>query len=409
MQNFRNHAEGIALPIASSFAVPAPAFAPRRAYATSAKAVRLALVALASVAGFTAQQAHAASNVTLYGLIDSGAEFLTSAAANTTGGKSNVIRATSGNMSGSRWGIKGNEDLGGGTQALFLLENGFDVTSGKTLQSSREFGRLAYVGLSNKTYGRFTLGRQGGIFLDWVSKYNPLGNAVYAVKMQDSIFSDRLDNTARYENAFGAFHVLAQYSKGYDDVNFGTSTAGDNRRAQVIEAGVEYRGGPFNAVLAFDQKNGGSTLRNAASTAKVGGYEGNMNRSVAFAAKYKFSQFDVEGGWRYRDGRATHLTTLTTETSEISNFYWLGATYRLKPSLLLSATAMYQDFKDTNRDPWSFQVSSDYFLSKRTDVYVNVGYVLNRHGSNLGLNGFGTDVVAGSNQFGTMVGIRHRF
>jgi predicted porin len=42
-------------------------------------------------------------------------------------------------------------------------------------------------------------------------------------------------------------------------------------------------------------------------------------------------------------------------------------------------------------------------------VYVNLAYVLNRNGSNLGLNGFGTDVVPGKNQFGTQVGIRHKF
>ncbi|WP_082102533.1 porin [Robbsia andropogonis] len=409
MKTIRTHAEGICTPDAATLAVCDAPVATCLISTASTRAMRTTLAAIASLAGLAVTQAHAASNVTLYGIIDSGAEFLTSAASTTSGSKQNVVRATSGNMSGSRWGFKGTEDLGGGTQALFLLENGFDATSGKTLQGSREFGRLAYVGLSNKTYGRFTLGRQGGIFLDWVSKYNPLGNAVYAVKMQDPIFSDRLDNTVRYENAFGAFHVLAQYSKGYDDVSFGSATPGDNRRAQVLEAGIEYRGGPFNAVLAYDQKNGGSTALNAATTAKVGGYEGNLNRAVALAAKYTFASVEVSGGWRYRDGRATHLTTLTTTQSEISNFYWLGATYRLNPALELAATAMYQDFKDTNRDPWSFQVSSDYFFSKRTDVYINVGYVLNRHGSNLGLNGFGTDVVAGSNQFGTMVGIRHRF
>jgi len=74
-----------------------------------------------------------------------------------------------------------------------------------------------------------------------------------------------------------------------------------------------------------------------------------------------------------------------------------------------SSTAMYQNFYGSSRDPWSFQVDADYFLSKRTDVYINVAYVLNRGGSNLGLNGFGTNVVAGQNQFGTQAGIRHRF
>jgi predicted porin len=57
----------------------------------------------------------------------------------------------------------------------------------------------------------------------------------------------------------------------------------------------------------------------------------------------------------------------------------------------------------------SAQIESSYRLSKRTDLYVNVAYVWNRHGADLGLNGFDTNVVAGKNQFGTQAGIRHLF
>ncbi|MCY1244928.1 Outer membrane porin protein 32 precursor [compost metagenome] len=55
-----------------------------------------------------------------------------------------------------------------------------------------------------------------------------------------------------------------------------------------------------------------------------------------------------------------------------------------------------------------FVLSADYSLSKRTDVYLNVGYSKNKSGSALGLNGVGT-VVAGENQTGATVGLRHRF
>ena len=114
-------------------------------------------------------------------------------------------------------------------------------------------------------------------------------------------------------------------------------------------------------------------------------------------------------GYRYLDSHAVHLSTLSTSPVEATSLYWLGATWLAQPNLALSSTAMYQNFYGTSRDPWSFQVDADYFLSKRTDLYLNLAYALNRNGSNLGLNGFGTDVVAGKNQFGLMAGIRHKF
>ncbi|MNR25539.1 hypothetical protein D3C85_1426950 [compost metagenome] len=59
--------------------------------------------------------------------------------------------------------------------------------------------------------------------------------------------------------------------------------------------------------------------------------------------------------------------------------------------------------------------SADYAFSKRTDAYLNVAYALNKDGSTLGLSGTGA---AGSgfgatngsaNQFGAVVGVRHKF
>ncbi|VVE83133.1 porin [Pandoraea sputorum] len=353
----------------------------------------------------------AQSNVQLYGLIDSGVEFLTNADKNTAGSAVSLTRVTSGNLAGSRWGLKGTEDLGGGSKALFLLENGFNLGNGQSLQGGREFGRLAYVGLSNKSFGTVTIGRQGGVFLDWVSKFNPLNNAVYAIKMQDTAFSDRLDNSLRYSAKLGDFEAMVQYSKGYDDVSFGaaSTTPGDNRRAQVVDAGVRYANGPLSFVIAYDQKNGGSTLPNAAMTSKVGGYEGNMDRRIAAAVQYSLQSVDLYVGYRYLNAKAIHLSALNKSPVEASSYYWIGSTWHATPALDLSATAMYQNFYGTNRDPLSFQVSADYSFSKRTDAYVNMGYVVNRNGSDLGLNGFGTNVIAGKNQFGTMAGIKHTF
>ncbi|AEA64792.1 porin [Burkholderia gladioli] len=350
----------------------------------------------------------AGTSVTLYGILDTGLEYLDNAASS-KGTTHSVTRLSSGNMSGSRWGITGREDLGGGTRAFFLLESGINIDTGASLQGGREFGRLAYVGIAEERLGTVSLGRQGGLFLDWVSEYNPLKNAVYAIKMQDPAFSDRLDNTVRYEKRFGGLSAIAQYSFGYDSVTYGAQPAGDTRYARVIEGGLRYKHGPFSATLVYDQKNGGSTSATAAHTTKAGGYEGDMDRRIGVAASYRFSSVTTYAGYRYLDSHAVHLSTLSSSPVEASSLYWLGSTWYAQPDLAFSGTAMYQNFYGNSRDPWSFQVDADYFLSKRTDLYLNLGYVLNRNGSNLGLNGFGTDVVAGKNQFGLMAGIRHKF
>jgi len=62
-------------------------------------------------------------------------------------------------MFNSKWGLRGNEDLGGGMGATFWLENGFNVSTGKLNNGGDLFGRQAYVGLTSNQYGAVTLGR----------------------------------------------------------------------------------------------------------------------------------------------------------------------------------------------------------------------------------------------------------
>ncbi|MFW2380026.1 porin, partial [Aliarcobacter butzleri] len=62
------------------------------------------------------------------------------------------IGLDSGNLSASRIGIKGIENLGGGTEAIFNLEAGFNTDNGQggDAYSSALFGRRAVVGLKNE-------------------------------------------------------------------------------------------------------------------------------------------------------------------------------------------------------------------------------------------------------------------
>ena len=120
----------------------------------------LALLAGVLVAGGASAQ----NTVTLYGVVDTGLMYVYHSA-----GQTNQFLMSTGILSGSRWGLKGSEDLGGGLSTVFQLENGFDSSSGNFFQGGRQFGRQAYVGLSGKdTWGTVTFGRQYDPLIDKV-------------------------------------------------------------------------------------------------------------------------------------------------------------------------------------------------------------------------------------------------
>jgi len=78
------------------------------------------LLALAAIAASSAAMAQ--SSVTLYGVVDASVE-------NVKGDKS-LNRVSSDNLSSSRFGLKGTEDIGGGLKGLFVLESGLKVDTG---------------------------------------------------------------------------------------------------------------------------------------------------------------------------------------------------------------------------------------------------------------------------------------
>src|SRR5690606_35802197 len=110
--------------------------------------------------------ASAQSSVTLYGVVDIGIQyqnlkfnsndpFKDKSSGETKTSMTNVGLA-SGIQNGSRWGLKGVEDLGNGLKANFVYESGITVTTG----ASTGFTRQATVGLTSTTWGAVDLGRR---------------------------------------------------------------------------------------------------------------------------------------------------------------------------------------------------------------------------------------------------------
>ena len=100
--------------------------------------------------------AFAASNVTLYGVLDGGVQL------SKTKGSANVVSFDSGNFMGSRWGIKGVEDLGNGNAVGFQLEQGFNMDSGNASSSARAFHRISRLYV-NGSWGEIGFGRCGSL------------------------------------------------------------------------------------------------------------------------------------------------------------------------------------------------------------------------------------------------------
>lgn len=143
--------------------------------------MKKSLIALAVLAA--AGAASAQSSVTLYGLMDvyAGAVKSNSPVLNADGKVVNVVSTTqdkvdSGALNGSRWGIKGSEDLGGGLKAIFNLESGINADNGSAAQGGLLFGRRAVVGL-NGDFGTVEVGRNSSAY-DSVSSDHAMSGAL---------------------------------------------------------------------------------------------------------------------------------------------------------------------------------------------------------------------------------------
>lgn len=109
---------------------------------------------LLAIGGF----AQAQSSVTLYGRIDTGLEYM-SGLTNGSGRSVSRLRAESGDWGTGMFGLKGVEDIGGGTKVIFQLEGGLNSMVGQVGSGTTIFNRWAYVGVQNDTYGTLTAGR----------------------------------------------------------------------------------------------------------------------------------------------------------------------------------------------------------------------------------------------------------
>src|SRR5476649_1428855 len=248
-----------------------------------------------------ATYAHAQSSVTLYGVVDNSLTYQSSQTTlgSTKGGSSN-IKMSSGVWAGSRFGLKGAEDLGGGTKAIFQLESGFNSTSGAQQYTNAMFGRQAWVGLTNPVYGTFTAGRQYTSYYTLLSPYSPTTWLTGAFGAHPGDL-DELDTIYRANNSLvytspKMFGFTASGSYSFAGV------PGSVNQGSTWSGAIQYLNGPFGlaaGITRINNSTAGGGAFGADSTTNSAGQSGVSAVTNGYQTAQAQQRFAVSGGYTF--------------------------------------------------------------------------------------------------------------
>jgi predicted porin len=323
-----------------------------------------------------AELAQAQNNVTVYGSFDAGVRSQSNIGTTaSTADSKKVSMGATGTYNSNRLGFKGVEDLGGGLNAHFALETGFNSGTGANSDATRFFNRTASVGIGGQ-WGTIGFGRQYTVALRTVSAYDPF-NIKYTSIIPVSLYSPaagiRYDNDIHYTGVFGPFTLRAEHALG--------EQAGSQSNGSANAVGLMYSSGPYavggaytKRKMASNSANLGAVAANAASAfIPAGLFEDNKSWTVGGA--YVFGPFRIAGG--YADEKQNNGPLVATH---IKN-RWLGGSYDIIPSFSLTAS-LYQTITTApatvvSRNGFDgkknlFMVGMTYALSKRTNLYAAV-------------------------------------
>lgn len=338
-----------------------------------------------AVAGLFSGAAMAA-DVNVYGVVDLGlmynhtkTEALNTSKDAVDSTKDDSLVMKSGVNAGSRFGLRGSEDLGNGLKVSFKLENGFDADSGALNQDGRLFGRESSVTLSG-AFGQVSFGRMGGVA-------SAAGTYDYVYAIADAfdgfdndigglVSSSRYDNMITYQTPeFAGMKVLAQYSfkndtKDEDDTGAEGKTSA-NRYASLAAVG-QY--GNLNLVAAYELQN----VRHVQTTPAT---EPNDDQHTFYVgANYDFGVTKLFGMGQVFQGVRSLNGIDALSTDGIDGFGLTVGAQTPVAGGLLTTSVYYANGDDSlhaeSRESTYYGLAAryEYSLSKRTTAYAGAGY-----------------------------------
>lgn len=345
-----------------------------------------------------------AADVTLYGRIDGGFQYNQNSidVNGTEVVDDSSFKMGSGQSTGSRFGLKGTEEISEGLKVGFVLEHGFNLDDGTFGDEDRMFNREATLQLISDDYGTLALGRTGsiksdaGTFRFYAAAANPFGNGWSNIPgISVAMFADqdtRYDNTITYQSpTFAGTTIYAQYSMGGNDENEMT-----HRAERYAALGVNYVAGNVNLAAVVDWTDDAYTKdflliygkeRDDQYTINIGGSYDCGHAKTYLAAQYFKNANDVANMVGLMDETSIALAELAgfTLPSEEDLVSWgtlfdkfkgygvsIGTDIPAFGGNFLVSLA-YTDAEEENWDAdvkaYSGAVAYTYPLSKRTNLY----------------------------------------
>ena len=410
-------------------------------------------VAAAAVVSFMSASAFAQSTVTLYGLLDGGYNRVTGL----KNGTANTI--ASGIGSGSRFGFRGTEDIGGGYKAIFTLENRLELDTGSVTNrplsfpnlpdrftdatllglptafqpglsaigpafganigvnlAGNLFDRQAYAGLVTP-FGAFTLGRQYTPAFIVATTFDTMQADTALAAGQVVGFPGgvdiRLSNTVQYAIQKSGFTASLMYGAG--------EVAGNTAKGRFYGAMGIYKGAGFSAGLGYNRANN-ALAEKALTSFLIGGTvdvgpgtiyaqygkikdENPQNYLSLVAATTNFSAFGA--------GAPLVQNAYKQAFRQDGNLMHIGYKFVTGASTIAVTYTRYDDRRPVNADVASYGVAYNYALSKRTQLQAVLSRFDNKGAGQAapGGGGFlgGFTSAPGQDSTGLAFGIRHTF
>jgi predicted porin len=352
------------------------------------KKLLIATAALAMVAG-TAQ---AQSSVSVYGIMDMSyaTKEYTNNGYSTGANGETAAMALNGNLSSSRLGFRGTEDLGGGLKANFTFEMGF---AGTQLATTAGLERTAIVGLESASMGRLDLGWDKTASQLIMEKYTAGGannfigegfnfkdetafNATAATdgalatagtvnkawnRPVDEFSDDRVTGLHYKSPKMSGVTVGLTYADNDSKDQDGTASANAKQTLQDISIVYEGIKGLSVGVSQADEK-----------TRAANGTADTKAKVTQFGASYAFGPATVYG--QYIDSEAKGTNGAQSRQMDGTQF---GVKYAVSPKVTLHAQMFSLDEESTagtkTFDRKGQQFGAQYAFSKRTTAYVLVG------------------------------------
>lgn len=325
--------------------------------------------------------ATAATDVTLYGVLDAGVTV------SKVHGGDTKVQMSNGNWMGNRWGIKGSEDLGSGNSVFFKLEQGYKLSNGNEAAEGKAFSREAALGVSGN-WGTVAFGRFGGLSSD-CGTYSILGGTPYTTSFQTigSMYS-AFYLTDRYDNSI--VYVTPEYNGFQGSFMYSNGREGDENKWSYNQhyygAGLTYGNGPLNFDLIYEALD----------------YKGKEDKNkttqlLNLGASYDFGAFKLYGAYEYaihaplpgfvgfdtktEAGKKLEDKYNNVKANDYHAFALSASTNALGGEVMLQSQFAFGKNKNASEDGLedkfnSFSVGAAYFyhFSKRTLMYTQAAW-----------------------------------